>query len=107
MALKANDTQLVCLAEFIAKAGEEQILLENLHALIKLSTLEGGCIRYELNQSVDNPCRITFIEKWYDQKTFDEHCAKPYIVEFFNNGGTPDHVETFEVSLYKEMMPAQ
>lgn len=64
---------------------------------------EGGCIRYELNQCIDDENRITFIEKWYDERTFNVHCAKPYIAAFFNEG-KPLHVKEFEVRLYKEIL---
>ena len=105
MKLLKNETQLVCIARFNAKKGEEDKLLENLHGLIKLTTQEGGCLRYELNQSIDNPEEITFIEKWYDQKTFDEHCAKPYLKAFFA-GENPDHVKSYDVSLHKQFLPS-
>jgi len=105
MKLLKNETQLVCIARFTAIKGEEDKLLENLHGLIRLTTQEGGCIRYELNQSIDNSEEITFIEKWYDRKTFDEHCDKPYIKKFFN-GGNPDHVKSFDVSLHKQLLPS-
>ncbi|MBN2651912.1 MAG: antibiotic biosynthesis monooxygenase [Spirochaetales bacterium] len=101
--MRMNETQLVCIARFVARKGEEDLLIENLHRLIELTHQEGGCIRYELNQSIDNPEEITFIEKWYDQVTFDAHCAKDYIVDFFK-GGNPDHVESFDVSLHKEIL---
>lgn len=102
--LKRNETQLVCIAEFKALPGEADLLLKNLHSLIKLTLQEGGCIRYELNQSIETPEDITFIEKWYDQETFEAHCAKDYIVNFFKNDN-PDHCESFRVSLHKEILP--
>jgi len=101
---KLNETQLVCIAEFKAKKGEADQLLTNLHSLIKFTLKEGGCIRYELNQSIETPEEITFVEKWYDKETFDAHCAKDYIVDFFKNGN-PDHCESFRVSLHKELLP--
>lgn len=105
MKLLKNDTQLVCIARFEAIEGEVDNLLENLHKLIALTTQEGGCIRYELNQSIDNPLEITFIEKWYDRKTFDEHCAKSYIKDFFK-GENPEHVKKFDVSLHRQILPS-
>lgn len=104
MKIRTNETQLVCIARFLAKSGEENHLIKNLHRLIELTRTEGGCIRYELNQSVDDPRVITFIEKWYDKVTFDEHCNKDYITGFFKEGN-PDHVESFDVSLHKELLP--
>jgi len=101
--MRKNETQLVCIAKFIANNGEENALIKNLHDLIPLTLQEGGCIRYELNQCIDDPTRITFIEKWYDETTFNAHCDKPYIVAFFNDG-KPKYVKEFEVSLHKEIL---
>ncbi len=105
MKLLKNETQLVCIARFVANKGEEDKLLAELHSLINQTTREGGCIRYELNQCIDDPCEITFIEKWYDKTTFDAHCAKQYIVDFFKDGN-PDYVDSYDVSLHKEFLPA-
>jgi quinol monooxygenase YgiN len=96
MNLRTNETQLVCIARFIANDGEVDQLMETYQ--------EAGCIRYELNLGIDNPREITFIEKWFDQKTFDEHCAKKYIVDFFRDG-QPRFVESFDVSMHKELLP--
>lgn len=103
MEIRKNETQLVCIAKFIAKDGEVEQLIENLHALIPYTLQEGGCIRYELNQCIENPNRITFIEKWYNKETFDAHNGSSYIQEFFNEGN-PYHVKEFEVSLHKELL---
>ena len=103
MKIRKNETQLVCIAEFWAKEGEEDQLIANLHKLIPMTHQEGGCIRYELNQSIDDSKKITFIEKWYDKETFDKHVETTYIQEFFNNG-KPLHVEKFQVSLHKEIL---
>jgi quinol monooxygenase YgiN len=104
MDIKKNESQLVCIAKFIAVEGEVDQLIKNLHSLIPMTIQEGGCIRYELNQGIENSNEITFIEKWYDQETFDAHCNQPYIVDFFNEGN-PHHVKEFEVKLYKELLP--
>ncbi len=104
MDIRKNESQLVCVAKFIAVPGKVNELIKNLHALVPMTMQEGGCIRYELNQCIDDENRITFIEKWFDQKTFDAHCVKPYIAEFFNEG-KPLHVKEFEVTLHKEILP--
>lgn len=96
--------RVVCVAEFHALEGKVDLLVDALHVLMKPTHLEPGCIRYELNQREDDPRWVTFIEKWKDQKTFDEHCAMPYIAKFFNEV-RPQLVETFEVKLYREILP--
>ena len=99
-----NKTQVVCVAEFHALEGKTDALIEALYVLMRPTHKESGCIRYELNQREDDPRWMTFIEKWKDQKTFDEHCATPYISQFFNDV-RPKLVETYEVKLYREILP--
>jgi len=99
-----NNTQVVCIAEFRALEGKTDDLIEALQVLMKPTHKELGCIRYELNQREDDPRWITFIEKWKDQKVFDAHCATPYIARFFDEV-RPKLVQTYEVKLYREILP--
>jgi quinol monooxygenase YgiN len=99
-----NTTQVVCVAEFRAKEGKTGDLIGALHGLMEPTHKESGCIRYELNQRTDDPRWISFIEKWTDRKAFDEHCATPYISNYFINV-RPELVDDFEVKLYEEILP--
>jgi quinol monooxygenase YgiN len=101
---KKETTRVVCIAEFRAMEGKTEALIEALHVLMAPTHKEAGCIRYELNQRVDDPRWITFIEKWKDKKVFDRHCATPYITRFFNDV-RPQLVEKFEVKIYEEILP--
>jgi quinol monooxygenase YgiN len=101
---KIETTQVVCVAEFFAKEGKADHLIAALHALMEPTHKEPGCIRYELNQRVDDPRWITYIEKWKDRTAFDTHCGTSYITHFFDVE-RPDLVETFEVKLYQEILP--
>jgi len=102
--LKKAEKEVVCVAQFKAKEGKEEELLAALHALIPATRREKGNLRYELNQAIEDPRTITFIEKFASQEAFDFHCDTPYIKEFF---GTvpPKLVETVVVTLYKEVLP--
>ena len=102
--LNKNRTQVVCVAEFFAKEDKTDELISALHVLMKPTHAEPGCIRYELNQRADQPNGITFIEKWADKKAFDEHCAMPYISNFFDEV-RPGLVDRFQVKLYEEILP--
>jgi quinol monooxygenase YgiN len=104
MMIRKNEVQVVCVAEWRAVEGKSDELAAALQSLIEATTNEPGCIRYELNQRVDDPRWITFIEKWKDQKTFDEHCRMPYIQHFFDVV-RPELVEDFAVKLYREILP--
>ena len=81
--IRKNEVQVVCVAEFWAKEGKsDESPRCTTHC--RATTKEPGCIRYELNQRVDDPRWITYIEKWKDQKTFDDHCQMPYIQHYFD-----------------------
>jgi quinol monooxygenase YgiN len=102
--MKKDTVQVVCVAEFRSFAGKTEELIKTLHSLIDATTKEPGCIRYELNQRVDDDRWVTFVEKWTDQKAFDEHCQMPYIKHFFDDL-RPPLVEEFAVKLYQEVLP--
>lgn len=102
--IRKDSVQLVCVAEFRAKEDKIDELIAAMHPLMASTHKEPGCIRYELNQRIDDPRWITYVEKWKDKATFDEHCAMPYITHFFNDV-QPGLVDTFEVKLYHELLP--
>ncbi len=102
--LKKAENEIVCIAQFTAKEGKEDELLQALHVLIEPTHKEEGYIRYELNQKIEDPRVIVFVEKFRSQKAFDFHCNTPYIKNFFDHVATP-LVESFEVTLCKEILP--
>jgi len=102
--IRKDTTQVVCVAEFLAKPGKTDELIAALHVLMEPTHQEKGCLRYELNQRTDDPRWITFIEKWSDKPTFDKHCAMPYITHYFDDV-RPNLVEDFVVKLYEEILP--
>jgi quinol monooxygenase YgiN len=97
------EKEIVCVAQFTAKPGKEDDLVKALHGLMAATHKEKGCSRYELNQSIDNPRVITFIEKWASKEDFDKHCNMPYIKEYFQKA--PQLVEAQSVTLHKEILP--
>jgi quinol monooxygenase YgiN len=102
--LKKADNEIVCVAQFSAKIGKDEELLQALHVLIEPTHKEDGYIRYELNQAIENPRTITFIEKFKSQEAFDFHCNTSYIKNFFDHT-VPDLMESVVVTLYKEVLP--
>ena len=101
--LRKAETEIVCIAQFTAKEGKEEELLAALHSLMSTTHKEKGCIRYELNQNVDNPRIITFVEKFASKDAFDLHCGMPYIKGFFEKA--PALVASQSVTLHREILP--
>lgn len=102
--LNKAEKELVCVAQFVAKSGSEDELLQELHSLIGPTTKEKGCIRYELNQGMDNPRQIAFVEKFASRQDFDSHCGMPYIKKFFADVA-PRLVESQVVTLFTQVLP--
>lgn len=102
--LKKAEEEIVCVAQFTAKEGREDELLRELHSLMAPTHKEKGCRRYELNQAIDDPRHITFIEKFASREAFDYHCSTPYIKGFFDSVA-PRLVESQVVILHKEILP--
>lgn len=94
-------SRIYCIAEFAPKAGKEQELFKELMSLEPMTLREDGCVRYRVTRQVEHPeaatqskFSIVFNEEWSNRETFDLHCKKPYIVEFFSKC-----VENAETSL--------
>jgi quinol monooxygenase YgiN len=102
--LRRAKKQLVCIAQFTAKPGRQNQLMESISKLMQLTHKEKGCIPYELNQHNSNPRIVTLVEKWADQKAFDQHCAMPYIIEYFRDV-VPRLVARHAVSMHTEILP--
>lgn len=101
---KKAKRELVCIARFTAKPGKQNQLIQAILKLMGPTHKEKGCLRYELNQQSDNPRVITLVEKWSDRETFDQHCARPYTVDYLRNV-VPKLVARRSVTLHEEILP--
>jgi quinol monooxygenase YgiN len=102
--IQRDETRVVVIAKFLAREGKEHELLERMHKLMEPTHKEPGYIRYELNQNVENPRIITYVEKFKDQQAFQAHKNAPYIVNFFQDIA-PKLVENQEVTFHREVLP--
>lgn len=70
---------LTVMARFKAKSGQEEIVLDELSALLDPTRQEDGCIQYDLHRSMDDPGVFVFYESWKSQKDLEQHLAMPYL----------------------------
>jgi len=96
--------QITVVAHFTAKPGKEAALLEVLRGLLEPTRKEAGCLRYELNQEIENPAAFTFAEKFTNREAFEAHVKTPYVKNFGERSG--DLVESRQVRLHRELLPA-
>ena len=94
---------VVCLATVTAKEGKADEMLASLVPLLPICRAEDGCLRYEINQSTENPAVVTFVEKWADQEAFDNHRNAPHVLAYWETDG-PRLVEEVEIALYEEVL---
>jgi quinol monooxygenase YgiN len=81
--------KVYCIAQFLPKAGQEQALFEVLQSLEPNSNREDGCLQYIVTRQIASPFAegksfpIAFNEIWADMASFEAHCQRKEITEFF------------------------
>lgn len=95
------EKEIVCVAQFLAKEGKEDELKQGFLKLIPLTHSEEGCIRYELNQALDNKRKFTFVEKFANKEAFDLHCDTDYIKDFFKDINL--YVDWQDITIFEEI----
>jgi quinol monooxygenase YgiN len=74
--------EIVCIAEFISKDGQEAELRKHLQGLIAPTRAEQGCLSYALHRSVDCDKTYTMIERFKSKADFDFHSQQDYLLQF-------------------------
>ena len=95
--------EIVVVAHFTARQGKEGELADLLHSLLEPTRREAGCIRYELNQEVDNPRAFTFAEKFATREAFEAHTKMPYVARVMQQA--EGLIESRQVRLHRELLP--
>ena len=64
---------------------------------IEATRREEGCLHYDLHQSLTEPTKLVFVEKWADRDALNRHFREPHLIAF-RDAGTPHIVErTIEI----------
>ena len=71
--------KVTVVARIKAKKGMEEIVKQELIALLSPTRSEKGCINYDLHQSVEDKSLFMFYENWVSKKDLDEHLAMPHM----------------------------
>ena len=74
--------KLTVLAIAKAKEGKEEIVKQELLALVKPTRSEPGCINYDLHQAPDDKSFFIFYENWKSKEDLDKHLGMPYLKAF-------------------------
>jgi quinol monooxygenase YgiN len=75
----ADDDPVVLVAMFQARTGAVDELRHRLIAMVEHSRAEQGCLRYDLHEFRDDPCRFAFVETWASPAALDQHDATEHV----------------------------
>jgi quinol monooxygenase YgiN len=68
-----NDDPVVLVVNFDAHPNTRHELIGRLLELVRLTTAEPGCVRYELHEDLKDPNRFTFVETWESAEAHAAH----------------------------------
>ncbi len=54
-----------------------------LEQLTVAARAEPGCVRFEIYQSLNDPCHFTLVERWESQQHLDQHRVAPAFAELY------------------------
>jgi quinol monooxygenase YgiN len=95
--------QVAVVAHISARPGKEGDLLKLLRGLLEPTRNEVGCIRYELNQEIENPAAFTFAEKFASPNAYAAHLKMRHVKRFAEQ--SIDLVESRRVRMHRELLP--
>lgn len=72
-------SEVVVVGSFKINPGKEEEALEAFKALVEPTHREEGCILYALHRGVDDPGRLTFIERWESRELLDAHLGSDHV----------------------------
>ena len=64
------------------KEGALPAVLEAARPCIEATRREEGCLHYDLHQSLTEPEKLVFVEKWENRKALADHFREPHLIAF-------------------------
>lgn len=78
---------LVVVALVQAKPGHETALVKAQAELVAIARVQPGCLSYELHESISEPGKVVFFERWRDRVFWERHMQSPHMDAFRANAG--------------------
>lgn len=78
---------LVVVALVQAKPGQETALVQAQAELVAVAREQPGCLSYELHESVSEPGKVVFFERWRDRTSWERHMQGPHMDAFRAHAG--------------------
>jgi quinol monooxygenase YgiN len=74
-----EDSMIYVLATLRIKDGTRDAFLAGARDMIAATVKEEGCLFYDLHQSVTDPNRFMFVERWTSREALGEHFNVPHM----------------------------
>lgn len=81
-------SDLIIIAIVQAKPGYEAALVKAQSELVAIVRQRPGCISYELNESLEQPGQVVFVERWRDRAAWESHMRGPHMDAFRAKAGS-------------------
>ena len=91
-----NSAPLTIVAITTAVEGQQNALRTAQQNLVRDTLAEPGCLRYELNQSLDNARVLVFTEQWASEAEWRAH-MEGAAMRRFAASGAPDLIADFKL----------
>jgi quinol monooxygenase YgiN len=102
--IQRSESEIGIIAQFTAKEGKENELLEAIYNVMGQTLKEPGCKRFVFYQHVEDPKILTAIEKFASQAAFDAHVAAPYTKNLLEVL-LPELSSAQSITFHKEILP--
>jgi quinol monooxygenase YgiN len=78
------ETLILVTGSVTARADSIEALIAASLAHVQRSRAETGCLSHDVSRSIEEPLRLTFVERWADRESLDIHFKQPGSLEFLS-----------------------
>ena len=90
---------LTIIAHVEAKEGNLDLVKKEVLALVEPTKQEQGCLRYELNQDLENSNLFIFVEEWESHELCTKHMDSAHLQAFLKaTDGLLSKLEVYQLS---------
>ncbi len=75
------------LAHLTARPNDHAEILADAKIMIAATRTEPGCILYDLNVSITDPCSMIFVEAWESREALTSHFETPHMAVWREKSG--------------------
>ena len=98
-------SEIVVVGGFTAQAGKEREAAAAFEALVAPTHDEDGCILYALHRGLEDPRRLTFVERWESTEHLKAHMDSDHIQAVLAKA--PDLFDETDITVFEPLPGGQ